>query len=93
MNDTIAALASGRIPAGIAVIRISGPHAFSIVDKLTDVECLSQSPSTARVTKLYTLLDRNLVDQLTRAKAQPDLILEAIIGGRVIDGRRGRDRD
>ena len=66
MNDTIAALASGRIPAGVAVIRISGPHAFSIVDKLTDVECLSQSPSTARVTKLYTLLDRNLVDQALR---------------------------
>jgi len=66
VNDTIAALASGRIPAGVAIIRVSGPLAFPVVDKLTDVTCGSQSPSTARVTKLFTLLDRTVIDQALR---------------------------
>lgn len=34
MHDTIAALASGRPPAALAVIRISGPSAFTIVKAL-----------------------------------------------------------
>lgn len=34
MTDTIFALSSGALPAGIAVIRISGPHAFAAVTTL-----------------------------------------------------------
>ena len=66
MNDTIAALASGRIPAGVAVIRISGPQAFRIVDQITDVPCGSQQSSTARLTTLRSILDRRVVDQALR---------------------------
>ncbi|TKT82810.1 tRNA uridine-5-carboxymethylaminomethyl(34) synthesis GTPase MnmE [Aquamicrobium sp. LC103] len=33
--DTIFALSSGRLPAGVAVIRLSGPHASSVVASLT----------------------------------------------------------
>ncbi len=35
-NETIYALASGRGRAGVAVIRLSGPHAFGIIDRLSD---------------------------------------------------------
>ncbi|GLQ04946.1 tRNA uridine-5-carboxymethylaminomethyl(34) synthesis GTPase MnmE [Sneathiella chinensis] len=35
-NDTIFALASGRGRAGVAVVRLSGPDAFAILEKLTD---------------------------------------------------------
>ena len=66
MNDTIAALASGRIPAGVAAIRISGPQAFRIVDQITDLPCSSQQPSTARLTTLWSILDRRVVDQALR---------------------------
>jgi len=66
VNDTIAALASGRIPAGVAIIRVSGPKAFLVVDKITDVSCASQRPSSARIAKLYTLADRNVVDEALR---------------------------
>ncbi len=66
MNDTIAALASGRIPAGVAIIRVSGPLAFPIVDKVTDVSCASQRSSSARIAKLYSLADRTVVDEALR---------------------------
>ncbi|MFZ4782690.1 MAG: tRNA uridine-5-carboxymethylaminomethyl(34) synthesis GTPase MnmE [Armatimonadaceae bacterium] len=66
MSDTIAALASGRIPAGVAVIRISGPQAFRIVDKITDIPCRSQQASTARLMILRTMIDRRVVDHVLR---------------------------
>lgn len=34
MSDTIFALSSGALPAGIAVIRISGPQAFAVAERL-----------------------------------------------------------
>jgi tRNA modification GTPase len=34
-NETIAAIATGSGPAGIGIIRISGPDAFTVVDRLT----------------------------------------------------------
>ena len=66
MNDTIAALASGRIPAGVAAIRISGPQAFRIVDQITDLPCSSQHSSTARLTTLRSIPERRVVDQALR---------------------------
>jgi tRNA modification GTPase len=66
LSDTIAALASGRIPAGVAVIRISGPQAFRIVDKITDIPCRSQQASTARLMMLRTMVDRRVVDHVLR---------------------------
>ena len=61
MNDTIFALSSGALPAGIAVIRISGPQAFAAVTVLA-----GELPSPRRAS-LRTLrrdgeaLDRALV--------------------------------
>ena len=66
MSDTIAALASGRIPAGVAVIRISGPAAFSVVDKLTDFSCQSQGHAKARLITIYSSPDHRLLDSALR---------------------------
>lgn len=66
MSDTIAALASGRIPAGVAVIRISGPAAFSVVDKLTTTECKSQKHASAKLTTIHSWPDHRLLDNALR---------------------------
>ena len=66
MSDTIAALASGRIPAGVAVIRISGPNAFSVVDKLTDSSCRSQGHATARLIAIHSYPEHRLLDTALR---------------------------
>ena len=66
MSDTIAALASGRIPAGVAVIRISGPNAFSVVDKLTDSSCRSQGHATARLITIHSCPEHRLLDTALR---------------------------
>lgn len=59
---TIFALSSGAAPAGIGVIRISGPEAFAAVSRLAGT---LPPPRTARVRALRdpsgTLLDRGLV--------------------------------
>ena len=62
MSDTIFALSSGAAPAGIGVIRISGPHAFAAVARIAG----SVPPArTARLRALRdadgALLDRALV--------------------------------
>lgn len=66
MSDTIAALASGRIPAGVAVIRISGPQAFPIVDRVTDKPCTSQQSSTAQLTTVCTAEEQRVIDHALR---------------------------
>jgi len=66
VSDTIAALASGRIPAGVAVIRISGPKAFSVVDKLTDSSCRSQGHATARLITIHSCPEHRLLDTALR---------------------------
>jgi tRNA modification GTPase len=66
VSDTIAALASGRIPAGVAVIRISGPKAFSVVDKLTDSSCRSQGHATARLMTIHSCPEHRLLDTALR---------------------------
>jgi tRNA modification GTPase len=62
LSDTIFALSSGAAPAGIGVIRISGPHAFAAVARIAG----SVPPArTARLRALReaggALLDRALV--------------------------------
>lgn len=37
-QDTIFALSSGAVPAGVAVIRLSGPKARTVMNKLIDKE-------------------------------------------------------
>lgn len=59
MSDTIYALSSGAPPAGIAVIRISGPQAF------TAVEALAGSMPAPRRASLRTL--RHAGEKLDRA--------------------------
>ena len=51
--DTIYALASGRGKAGVAVVRMSGPHAREAVAHLT--KCVALAP---RVASLVTLAQR-----------------------------------
>lgn len=65
MSDTIFALGSGPAPAGVAVIRISGPDAGAALLGLTGLRELPQ-PRTARVRKLRDpesgdVLDHGLV--------------------------------
>jgi tRNA modification GTPase len=42
-DDTIAAIATAPGEAGVAVVRISGPHAMSVADKV--IVCKNQAPS------------------------------------------------
>lgn len=61
MNDTIAALASGRPPAALAVIRLSGPAAFAAVQALAG---RIPSPRRLSLCELHagdSLLDEALV--------------------------------
>lgn len=44
-RDTIAAIATGFIPSGIGIIRISGPQAIEIADGLLEGADLSNAPS------------------------------------------------
>ena len=44
-RDTIAAIATGLIPSGIGIIRISGPKAIPIADRLMEGVDLSGAPS------------------------------------------------
>ncbi|MEO1748704.1 MAG: tRNA uridine-5-carboxymethylaminomethyl(34) synthesis GTPase MnmE, partial [Pseudomonadota bacterium] len=66
--DTIAALSSGALPAGIAVIRLSGPDAFLVTQLITDLgdRLLWTEDRKARLTDIRDpqtkeVLDRGLV--------------------------------
>ena len=63
MTDTIFALASGAPPAGIAVIRISGPRAFAALEMLAGPPPEPRLMSLRKIRKLSSreLLDRGLV--------------------------------
>lgn len=52
-DDTIAALATGAVAAGVAVIRVSGPRALGCVRKLA----LLPDPMPARVARLASIMD------------------------------------
>ncbi|MFK3778754.1 tRNA uridine-5-carboxymethylaminomethyl(34) synthesis GTPase MnmE [Agrobacterium sp. NPDC089420] len=59
--DTIYALSSGALPAGVAVIRISGPRTFDVITALT----ARKLPSPRRAS-LYSIRNRNdeIIDQV-----------------------------
>ncbi|MEG3181664.1 tRNA uridine-5-carboxymethylaminomethyl(34) synthesis GTPase MnmE [Sphingomonas sp. LT1P40] len=57
MSDTIFALSSGQPPAAIGVMRISGPHAFAAVERLT-----GKLPP-ARRASLRTVCDGDILDR------------------------------
>ncbi|MCB5202188.1 tRNA uridine-5-carboxymethylaminomethyl(34) synthesis GTPase MnmE [Neorhizobium sp. T786] len=59
-TDTIFALSSGALPAGVAVVRISGPLAFEALIRLT-----GKPPGTARHAGLRSVRDSqtHLIDQ------------------------------
>ncbi len=60
-TETIYALASGRGRAGVAVIRLSGSHAFDVIDRLTDKDL--PDIRMAAVRDIYSL-DRSFrIDQ------------------------------
>ena len=61
MTDTIAALASGRPPAALAVIRLSGPTAFAAVQALAGRIPPPRRMSLCRLHAGETLLDEALV--------------------------------
>lgn len=59
-DDTIFALSSGALPAGVAVIRLSGSNAFSALQALT-----GENSPAARKASLKTIRNRNgqMIDQ------------------------------
>lgn len=59
--DTIYALASGRGRAGVAVIRLSGPSAFSILEQLTDKPLPPIRKASVR--EVFSLDKSFLIDQ------------------------------
>jgi tRNA modification GTPase len=61
MTDTIAALASGRPPAALAIIRISGPAAFAVVRALAGRVPPPRRLSLCRLHHVGHLLDEALV--------------------------------
>ena len=65
-TDTIAAIASGLTPAGIGIIRISGPDAFRAADKVMRLEggnALENAPShTAKYGRAYGA-DGGVIDE------------------------------
>lgn len=61
-SETIFALSSGRLPAGLAVLRISGPDAFSTVRTLTGVLPKPRRMALASIrSRSGDLLDRGMV--------------------------------
>ena len=61
MTDTIAALASGRPPAALAIIRMSGPAAFAVVRALAGRVPPPRRLSLCRLVDQGQLLDEALV--------------------------------
>ena len=42
-KETIAAIATAMTNSGIGIVRVSGPEAFSIIQKIYQGKCASQS--------------------------------------------------
>ncbi len=61
-QDTIYALASGQLPSGIAVIRISGPQTRFVIETITGAQVVLRRPSLREIRSADGLmLDRGLV--------------------------------
>lgn len=52
MNETIVAIATGDAPAGVGIVRISGPDAHAIARQLTELHAASAPGHTLRYTVL-----------------------------------------
>ena len=63
----IAAIATAPGTGGIAVIRLSGPDAFTITDKIFRARNRNKTVSTAEA---YTMLFGNIVDEITDNRVQ-----------------------
>jgi tRNA modification GTPase len=62
MNETIYALSSGGLPAGVAVVRISGSRAFAISESLIGLLPISRSAALKTIrTRNGLVIDRGLV--------------------------------
>ncbi len=62
MEDTIVALSSGALPAGVAVVRVSGPAARRVVERLAGAVPEPRRASLRRIRdEAGALLDRGLV--------------------------------
>lgn len=88
-SDTIFALASGAAPSAIAIVRISGPHAFAAVASLTTGALPpAQRPSVARLCDPAdgTMLDEALLLLFARpASATGEDVAELHLhGGRAV---------
>ena len=63
----IAAIATAPGTGGIAVIRLSGPDAFTITDRIFRARNRNKTVSTAEA---YTMLFGNIVDEITDNRVQ-----------------------
>ena len=63
----IAAIATAPGTGGIAVIRLSGPDAFTITDRIFRARRRNKTVSTAEA---YTMLFGNIVDEITDNRVQ-----------------------
>ena len=63
MQNTIFALSSGALPSGVAIIRLSGPDSFSIINKITKRDVSIRSLVLQDISNPDTddVLDRGLV--------------------------------
>ena len=61
MSDTIYALSSGALPAGVAVIRVSGPRSMGIVGQLTGATGLPP-PRTAMLRSIFDANSAQVID-------------------------------
>lgn len=62
MNDTIYALSSAPGKAGVAVVRVSGPDAFTSLKKLVDLSS-DPKPRSALFKPLHNPEDNSIIDQ------------------------------
>lgn len=88
-RDTIFALSSGQPPAGIAVVRLSGPEAGRALDALTDAG--RPVPRAATLRKLFDPVDHSMLDQALllwlpgpRTVTGEDMVELHLHGGRAI---------
>ncbi|WP_114008615.1 tRNA uridine-5-carboxymethylaminomethyl(34) synthesis GTPase MnmE [Cohaesibacter intestini] len=87
-RDTIFALSSGAVPAGVAVVRISGPRAREVMNCLVDSEPKSRFAALRYITNPHTgdVIDQALVLFFTgeRSFTGEEVVEFQLHGGRAI---------
>ena len=63
-SDTIAAIATARGRAALAIVRLSGPNAVPIVDRLFDAKELGRQDSHTAHVGFFTTLEGERIDQV-----------------------------